>query len=145
MFAGGDVHLYGYSLNNPINLIDPLGLIELESIRNIVTVVNIIDVLPIGILKGRLQLIGELIDLAAFVGTEALLLADLQSESITQNQFYLGSALNIANFAIGTTGNWLTGSGNILLSVVEGGILYLQYRVTKPLEPFKMALSVPCE
>lgn len=125
-------------MNNPINLIDSLGLIEFENIRTIVNVVSIADVLPIGMIPGIPQVVGEVIDIAAVAGTQGVLVADLGSESITWNQFVAGSVLNAANFVIGTAGNIVSGTGNILLSVVEGGILYLQYRVTTP-------LAEPCE
>ncbi len=32
-FAGGDMNLYGYVLNNPVNTLDPLGLAGLDSLN----------------------------------------------------------------------------------------------------------------
>jgi RHS repeat-associated protein len=34
LFKGGDVNLYGYVLNNPVNLVDPLGLITYGDVFN---------------------------------------------------------------------------------------------------------------
>ncbi len=33
LFAGGDTDLYGYCLNNPVNLIDPIGLINWSAVE----------------------------------------------------------------------------------------------------------------
>jgi len=125
---------YSYVQNNPINLVDPLGLIDLETIRTIVNVVSIIDILPIGIVPGAPQIVGQVLDFTAFAGTQGILIADFANDTITGDQFILGSVLNTANVVLGTAGNILTGPGNVILSVVEGGILYLQYRVTQPIK-----------
>lgn len=87
---------------------------------------------PIGAIPGIPQVIGETIDVAAALSTEAVLVADLATDRINWTQFGIASGLNLANFIVGTAGNLLTGPGNILLSVAEGGLLYLQYRVTQP-------------
>ena len=97
-----------------------------------VKVVSIIDVLPIGMIPGPPQIVGQVLDFTAFAGTQGILVADFANDTITGNQFILGSVLNTANVILGTAGNILTGPGNIVLSVLEGGILYLQYRVTLP-------------
>jgi RHS repeat-associated protein len=131
-FAGGDTDLYGYVLNDPVNLIDPSGLIDIDKIRTAVLILGIVDVVPIGAIPGIPQAIGETIDVAAALSTQAILVADRATDRITWTQFGIASGLNLANFIAGTAGNILTGPGNILLSAAEGGLLYLQYRVTEP-------------
>jgi RHS repeat-associated protein len=51
-FAGGDTDLYGYVLNDPVNLIDPSGLIDIDKIRTAVLILGIVDVVPIGAIPG---------------------------------------------------------------------------------------------
>ena len=131
-FAGGDTDLYGYVLNDPVNWVDPSGLIDAETIRTAALILCIVDVAPIGAIPGIPQVIGEAIDVAAALSTQAVLVADLATDRITSTQFGVATGLNLASFIAGTAGNILTGPGNILLSVVEGGLLYLQYRVTQP-------------
>jgi RHS repeat-associated protein len=128
----GGINLFLYASNNPVNVIDPLGLIKYETLKRIVNAISILDVLPIGMIPGVGQIVGEIIDIAAFGGTQAVLVADLAYEDINLSQFFLGTGLNLANFVIGSAGNLLTGPGNVLLSGVEGFVLYLQYRVTAP-------------
>jgi len=87
---------------------------------------------------GAPQIVGQVLDFTAFAGTQGILIADFANDTITGDQFILGSVLNTANVILGTAGNILTGPGNVILSAVEGGILFLQYRVTQPIKE-------PCE
>lgn len=134
LFAGGDLNLYGYVQNNSINRIDPFGLLDFNTVKDAVNVISIVDVLPIGAVPGTPQIIGEVVDVVAVAGTQGVLLSDLSSQNITTSQFAIATTLNAGNFIIGTAGNVLSGPGNIVLSAVEGVILYTQYLVTKPQE-----------
>jgi len=127
----GGINLYNYVLNDPVNFVDPEGLCY-EVIKTVVEIVCILDVIPIGSIPGTPQIIGEGLDISAGLGTQGVLLADYYSGSISGNQFIAGTGLNAANMIIGTAGNALTGLGNVVLSVVEGGVLYVSIQVTTP-------------
>jgi len=82
--------------NNPVNWIDPLGL-EADNlnpiIRNAVNVMNIIDVLPVGMIPGAGPTVGEFLDISAFAGAQAILIRDVMAKDINGVQFFIGSTL----------------------------------------------------
>ncbi|MDY7037216.1 MAG: RHS repeat-associated core domain-containing protein, partial [Thermodesulfobacteriota bacterium] len=96
---GDGLNLYIYCFNNPHYWIDPLGLC---AARNVVTITNILDVLPVGMIPVVGQIVGEILDVAAFVGSEYVLLYDFGKGNISISEFWAGTGLNIANLALGS-------------------------------------------
>ena len=111
--AGG-INLFAYVQNDPVNLIDPLGTDPYSTIKGIVDVVSIIDVLPIGAVPGSGQVIGQILDMTAGVGTVGVLTAELDKENITWSQYIIANSLNATNMIIGTFGNVTSGTGNLV-------------------------------
>ena len=99
-FDGSGPNLYIYAGNNPILLIDPLGLCSFEDTRGIIRDISVLDLVPLGWIPIVGQGLGLGLDIAAFAGTEGVLVSDAMAGDISTGQFISGTLLNTANAAI---------------------------------------------
>lgn len=120
--------------NVPFNPMNSDDLKSYENFKKAADYTSIADIIPFGAVPSLpLKIVGEILDVGALVMTQAVLAVEYQSlDNISKGQYASGTAINFFNFLVGTAGNALTPTGNLVASGGELVLFIGQKVVTQP-------------